>query len=93
MWALSDVGHVTYSFINFLFISTGIFDELPTNFVGKYYRKCHFNIHMYYCWYVLLEMDFTFNSLLQNQFHHDITEILLKVALNNITLTSETNQL
>jgi len=27
MWPLGHVGHVTYSFINILFISTGIFDD------------------------------------------------------------------
>ena len=27
MWSLCYVGHVTYSFINMLFISTGIFDD------------------------------------------------------------------
>ena len=27
MWPLGHVGHVTYSFINMLFISTGIFDD------------------------------------------------------------------
>ena len=27
IWPLSHVGHVTYSFINMLFISTGIFDD------------------------------------------------------------------
>jgi hypothetical protein len=27
MWPLGHVGHVTYSFINVLFISTGIFDD------------------------------------------------------------------
>ena len=27
IWPLSNVGHVTYSFINMLFISTGIFDD------------------------------------------------------------------
>jgi hypothetical protein len=26
MWPLGHVGHVTYSFINMLFISTGIYD-------------------------------------------------------------------
>ena len=27
MWTLGHVGHVTYSFINVLFIPTGIFDD------------------------------------------------------------------
>jgi hypothetical protein len=27
VWPLGHVGHVTYSFINLLFISTGIFDD------------------------------------------------------------------
>ena len=27
MWPLGYIGHVTYSFINMLFISTGIFDD------------------------------------------------------------------
>ena len=27
MWPLGNIGHVTYSFINMLFISTGIFDD------------------------------------------------------------------
>ena len=29
MWPLCHIGHVTYSFINMLFISTGIFDDKP----------------------------------------------------------------
>jgi hypothetical protein len=27
MWPLGHLGHVTYSFINILFLSTGIFDD------------------------------------------------------------------
>jgi hypothetical protein len=44
MWLLGHVGHVTYSFINILFISTVIFyDKLfITNFVGRHYRKFPF---------------------------------------------------
>jgi hypothetical protein len=45
MWPLGHVGHVTYSFINMLFISTGIFyDKLrpQIGFVATHYRKCPF---------------------------------------------------
>jgi hypothetical protein len=63
MWPLGHVGHVTYSFINMLFISTGIFVyhsinntipwviwwwAPPTNFVSKHYRKCRFK-YTYTC--------------------------------------------
>jgi hypothetical protein len=57
-WAFTGhVGHVTYSFINMLFISMIIFVyhsinkaislviwryALPTNFVGRHYHKCRF---------------------------------------------------
>jgi hypothetical protein len=44
MWPLGHVVHVTYSFINMLFISTGIFDDkLRPQFVGRHYRKFPFN--------------------------------------------------
>jgi hypothetical protein len=56
MWPLGHVGHVTYSFINMLFKSTGIFVyhfinntipcviwwlAPPTNFVGRYNRTAY----------------------------------------------------
>ena len=34
MWPLGHVGHVTYSFINMLFISTGIVDKLRPHIVS-----------------------------------------------------------
>ena len=34
MWCLGHIGHVTYSFINMLFISTGIFDKFRPQIVS-----------------------------------------------------------
>jgi hypothetical protein len=45
MWPLDHVGHVKYSFINMLFISTGVFDDKlrpQILSVGSHYRKCPF---------------------------------------------------
>jgi hypothetical protein len=50
LWPLGHVGHVTYSFINMLFISTGDFWWLvpPTNFVRRHYRKFPFKPILYF---------------------------------------------
>ena len=51
MWPLGHVGHVTYSFINMLFISTGIFDDKlrpQILSVGTTYCKFPFNWRLIY---------------------------------------------
>jgi hypothetical protein len=50
MWPLGYVGHVTYSFINMLFISTEIFDDKLRPQICRYrdYRICRFKVHLYH---------------------------------------------
>ena len=60
MWPLGHVGHVTYSLINMLSISTGISDDnlCPQMLSVGHYHKCPFNGNT-----ILLDCKFKFSSL------------------------------
>jgi hypothetical protein len=126
MWPLGHVGHVTYSFINMLFISRGIFDdklrsqilsvgpfillveetERPRENhrpVASHWQTLSHNVvHL-----ALIEIRNNWTCSFKSNYHtimakmtwenktsrHDISEILLKVALNTIKQTTTTSML